>query len=45
MLGVAPQPHVGREASLDGPDVEPLAEIGEHARQRQSVEFQPDVEF
>ena len=45
VLGVALQPHVGREAPFDGPDVEPLAEIGKHACQHQPVEFQPDVEL
>jgi len=45
VLGVAPQPHVGREAPFDGPDVEPLADVGKHACQHQPVEFQPDVEL
>lgn len=45
VLGAALQPHIGREASFDGSDVEPLAEIGKHAAERQSVEFQSDVEF
>ena len=45
VFGVAPQPDVGPEASSDIPDVEPLAEVGEHAPERQGVEFQPDVEL
>ena len=45
VFGVAPQPDVGPEAPSDIPDVEPLAEVGEHAPERQGIEFQPDVEL